>query len=97
MPPASPRKTSTAWKTSSWARRGPSSKATEIAIGYVLISRENIKDTILKRVYVVKYERHLIRWSFIFYKPYSSWILDYFNYDDAIEALFGPKVATPAR
>ncbi|MGA2764919.1 MAG: hypothetical protein ABSG17_16340 [Spirochaetia bacterium] len=66
-------------------------------IGYVLISMENLKDTILKGVYVVKYERHLIRWSFIFYKPYSSWILDYFNYDDAIEALFGPKVAAPVR
>jgi len=67
------------------------------AIGSVLISRENLKDTILKVVYVVKYERHLIRWSFIFYKPYDSWILDYFNYDDDIEALFGPKAPAPAK
>ena len=67
------------------------------AIGYLLISRENLKDAILKLVYVVKYERHLIRWSFIFYKPYDSWILDYFNYDDDIEALFGPKATAPAK
>lgn len=66
-------------------------------LGYVLISKENLKDTILKAVYVVKYERHLIRWSFIFYKPYDSWILDYFNYDDSIEALFAPKAPGPAR
>ena len=68
-------------------------------IGYVLISKENLKDTILKTVYVVKYERHLIRWTFIFYKPYDSWVLDYFNYDDRIDALFAPvpKIATPAK
>ena len=68
-------------------------------IGFVLISKDNLKDTILKAVYVVKYERHLIRWTFIFYKPYDSWILDYFNYDDSIEALFAttPKVPTPAK
>ncbi len=67
------------------------------AIGFVLVSMENLKDTILKAVYVVKYERHLIRWTFIFYKPYDSWILDYFNYDDRIEALFSPKASEPSR
>ena len=66
------------------------------AIGYVLITKENVKDTILKTVYVVKYERHLIRWTFIFYKPYDSWILDYFNYDDRIDALFSPAPTIPA-
>jgi hypothetical protein len=68
-----------------------------VPIGYVLISRENLMDTILKAVYVVKYERHLIRWSFIFYKPYDSWILDYFNYDDSIEDLFAPRASAPTR
>lgn len=67
------------------------------AIGYVLISEEDLSDTILKAVYVVKYERHLIRWTFIFYKPYDSWILDYFNYDDRIEALFSPKASEPSK
>jgi hypothetical protein len=66
-------------------------------IGYVLISRVNLKDTVLKTVYVVKYERHLIRWTFIFYKPYDSWILDFFNYDDSIEDLFTPRAPAPAK
>jgi hypothetical protein len=66
-------------------------------IGYVLISRVNLKDTVLKTVYVVKYERHLIRWTFIFYKPYDSWILDFFNYDDSIEDLFAPRAPAPAK
>ncbi len=66
------------------------------AIGYVLISKENLKDTLLKEVYIVKYERHLIRWSFIFYKPYDAWILDFFNYDDSVEDLFAPKSQAPS-
>ena len=66
-------------------------------IGYVLISRVNLKDTVLKTVYVVKYERHLIRWTFIFYKPYDSWILDFFNYDDSIEDLFTPRLPAPSK
>jgi hypothetical protein len=66
-------------------------------IGYVLISKANLKDTVLRVVYVVKYERHLIRWTFIFYKPYDSWILDFFNYDDSIEDLFGPRSPAPAK
>ncbi len=66
-------------------------------IGYLLISKENLKDTILKAVYVVKYQRHLIRWSFIFYKPYDSWILDSINYDDSIEDLFAPRGSRSAR
>jgi hypothetical protein len=66
------------------------------AIGYVLITKENLKDTILKTVvYVVKYERHLIGWTFIFYRLYDSWILDYFNYDDSIDGLFAPAPNTP--
>ncbi len=66
-------------------------------LGYVLMSMANLKDTVLRAVYVVKYERHLIRWTFIFYKPYDSWILDFFNYDDSIEALFGPRAPAPAK
>jgi len=66
-------------------------------IGYVLVSMVDLKDTVLRAVYVVKYERHLIRWTFIFYKPYDSWILDFFNYDDSVEDLFGPRVPAPAK
>lgn len=61
------------------------------AIGFLFISKETLANTVLKLVYLVKYERHIIRWTFIFYKPVDSWVLDYFNYDDSIEALFGPK------
>lgn len=57
-------------------------------LGYELIKEEVIKDTFLKYTYVMKYERHIIRWKFIFYKPEGSWILNTFNFDDSINKLF---------
>ncbi|HVO38067.1 MAG TPA: hypothetical protein VMV03_03465 [Spirochaetia bacterium] len=64
-------------------------------LGFMFISGENLRDTVIRLVYIVKYQKHMIRWSFIFYKPVDSWILDYVNYDDSVEALFGPKSPPP--
>jgi hypothetical protein len=64
-------------------------------LGFAFISGENLRDTVMRLVYIVKYQRHMIRWSFIFYKPVDSWILDYVNYDDSVEALFGLKGSPP--
>lgn len=57
-------------------------------VGYELIEEEKIKDSFIKYTYVMKYEKHIIRWKFIFYKPESSWILNTFNFDDSINKLF---------
>lgn len=64
-------------------------------LGFVFISGESLRDTVMRLVYIVKYQKHMIRWSFIFYKPVDSWILDYVNYDDSVEALFGIKSPPP--
>ncbi len=65
-------------------------------LGYLLISKDNLRDTVMRMTYIVKYQKHLIRWNFIFYKPVDSWVLDYFNYDDSIDALFGSRSPSPA-
>lgn len=57
-------------------------------LGYELVKEEKIKDTFVKYIYVMKYEKHIIRWKFIFYKPDDSWILNSFNFDDSINELF---------
>lgn len=57
-------------------------------LGYELVKEEKIKDTFVKYTYVMKYEKHIIRWKFIFYKPDDSWILNSFNFDDSINELF---------
>ncbi len=57
-------------------------------LGYELIKEEKIKDSFIKYTYVMKYEKHIIRWKFIFYKPEDRWILNTFNFDDSINKLF---------
>lgn len=57
-------------------------------LGYELIKEEKIKDTFIKYTYVMKYEKHIIRWKYIFYKPEEKWILNSFNFDDSINKLF---------
>ncbi len=58
------------------------------SLEYVLIDQKEIKDTFIKYVYVIKYERHITRWEFIFYKPKTKWILNTFKWDDDMGKLF---------
>jgi hypothetical protein len=57
-----------------------------------LVQSEEIRDLIMRYTYVVKYDNHILRWVFFFYKPETRWILNTFYYDDSIEALFGAEV-----
>ena len=57
-------------------------------IGYDFVRAEVVGDTVLRLIYIQKRERHLLRWRFIFYKPYDRWILNACLWDDEIEALF---------
>ena len=57
-------------------------------LGYELIKEDKIKESFIKYTYVMKYEKHIIRWKFIFYKPEDKWILNSLNFDDSINKLF---------
>jgi hypothetical protein len=58
------------------------------ALGYEFVREEMVKDTILRFTYIQKHEWHLIRWTFIFYKPNDKWLLNACHWDDEIEVLF---------
>ena len=60
----------------------------ETTIGYELFKKESIKDLMVKYTYIMKFEKHIIRWMFIFYKPTQGWLLNWFHWDDKIDALF---------
>jgi hypothetical protein len=45
-------------------------------------------DFILKLVYVVRREKHIIRWQFIYYKAAADWKLDAISFDDDIGGVF---------
>ncbi len=58
------------------------------SLGIVLIKEKEVADIIYKLVYVIKYEHHITRWIFTFYKPGDKWVLNTFKWDDNIESLF---------
>jgi hypothetical protein len=49
---------------------------------------ERISDFVIRFTYIVKYDRHILRWLFVFYKPKNVWLLNSFWWDDNISELF---------
>jgi hypothetical protein len=58
------------------------------AIDVQLVKEDLAADFILKLVYVVRRENHIIRWEFIYYKPAAYWKLDAISFDDEITKVF---------
>jgi len=58
------------------------------AIDVRLVKEEMAADFVLRLVYVIRRERHIIRWEFIYYKPAAVWKLDAVSFDDEINGLF---------
>lgn len=52
------------------------------------VGSERVGELLIRFIYVIKYERHVVRWLFVFYKPRTKWILNSFKWDDSISELF---------
>lgn len=52
------------------------------------ISTVKIGKSLIKILYIQKFERHLMYWNFYFYKPKSEWVLNTFRSNDSLELLF---------
>lgn len=57
-------------------------------IGIELVGEEVVGKSFLKITYAQKFERHVMRWVFFFYKPKTGWVLNTFKTDDKIQLLF---------
>jgi hypothetical protein len=57
-------------------------------IGSSFIIEEKVADFLVRRIYVIRYEKHLIRVMFVYYKNDEGWILNAFNWDDKADDLF---------
>lgn len=53
-------------------------------IGYEFLSESSAGKSVLKFVYLQKFEKHAIVWHFVFYKPKDKWLMNSFNYSDSI-------------
>ena len=52
-----------------------------------LVDEKLVADSILRITYMEKFERHIIRWVFTYYKPRDQWIVNSIEWDDNIDAL----------
>lgn len=57
-------------------------------VGTEFISEKRIGKSLVKIVQLQKFERHIMRWNFIFYCPDGKWVLNTFNFDDKIQLMF---------
>ena len=66
-------------------------KATELygaLIESEFIGKEKVGDSIMLHVYLLKFERHAIRWRILFYKPKQSWLVNNVDWSDSIREVF---------
>jgi len=57
-------------------------------LGYEHISTKKVGNSLIKIVYIQKFEKHIMPWEFYFYKPKDEWILDAFWTYDNIKLFF---------
>ena len=57
-------------------------------IGVEFIRQNMVGESLTEFVYLEKFERHAIRWTFIFYKPKNEWIFNNLTWDDKVRLLF---------
>lgn len=57
-------------------------------ISVELADIEEVGDSLMLVMYIQKFEKHLMRWKFYFYKPKDSWVLNTLNTDDKIQLMF---------
>jgi hypothetical protein len=57
-------------------------------IGHEFIKEDKVKDFLVQYTYVLKFERHVLRWMFIFYMPKQTWMFSSVVSDDRANLLF---------
>ena len=57
-------------------------------VGFEFIREEHAGANMLRIVQICRYEKHITRWNFYFYRGPSGWVLNTFHFDDNIKAVF---------
>ena len=58
------------------------------ALNYQFLEKKEKLGIVSKWVFIIKHEKHLIRWVFVFYKPEDTWYLNHLSFDDKIQKVF---------
>jgi hypothetical protein len=58
------------------------------SIGYEFIREDKVGENLLRIIQIHRFEKHVMRWSFFFYRGKNGWVLNTFKTDDDIRQLF---------
>lgn len=53
------------------------------------LDSDAIGTSLIKHLYLIKFEKHAVRFAGLFYKPHDEWKVNSVTWDDSISALFG--------
>jgi len=57
-------------------------------VGSELVGKIYVGDSMFRITYIQKFEKHIISWSFDYYKPKDAWVLNSFETADSMDVLF---------
>lgn len=57
-------------------------------IGIEFVRTEHVGDSMVRHVFIEKFEKHGLRWQLSFYKPSDTWIVNSIYWDDKISELY---------
>ena len=57
-------------------------------VGMEFSQVQEVGESLMLVMYIQKFEKHMMRWKFYFYKPVDGWVLNTFNTDDQIQLMF---------
>lgn len=58
------------------------------SIGYEFIREDRVGENLLRIVQIQRFEKHVMRWNFYFYRGKNGWVLNTFKSDDDIRQIF---------
>ena len=58
------------------------------AIDYVFLGAESVEGALVQHLYLARYQNHALRLRFIYYNNASVWRLNFFSWDDSVDAFF---------
>ena len=57
-------------------------------VGSEFVGKTHVGDSMFQITYIQKFEKHILSWSFYYYKPKDTWVLNSFETADNMEVLF---------
>ena len=52
------------------------------------VNERTVGESFIRYTYLQKFERHAVRWTFVFYKPKDRWLVNSVSWDDGVNQLF---------